>query len=127
MGALPSSGIPWTEVAKLMDNERYPLDYNRRWTLIKRNHETGALVIAATARTGASTMSQEERVALSSPVPRAREDFGRKRVAVLKDLLMRCVLPVRTSGVLVWGLTLVAHVLLRGLCAGSPRCGTSPR
>lgn len=72
-----------------MDNERYPIDYNRRWPLIKRNHETGTLVIAATARTGTSSISQEESAALSSPVPKVREDFGRKRVAILKDLLMR--------------------------------------
>lgn len=35
---LPLTGIQWTEVARLMDNERFPIDYNRRWPRIVKMH-----------------------------------------------------------------------------------------
>ena len=38
---LPTQRLPWTAVAALMDNERFPLDYNRRWNIIVRNANDG--------------------------------------------------------------------------------------
>lgn len=34
---LPVSGLPWTRIASLMNNERLPLDYLRRWQIIMKH------------------------------------------------------------------------------------------
>lgn len=35
------NGIAWTEVARLLNNARYPIDYNRRWPRIIKKYTRG--------------------------------------------------------------------------------------
>ncbi len=86
MNDLPDSGISWTELAKVLNHERYALDYNRRWAVIKRHHARD--IVRREAVTGDRLSQQSARSAEAAAV-RLKDDYDRFRLPLLRSLRAR--------------------------------------
>ena len=91
---MPSSGISWTAVARLMNGERYPVDYQRKWASYR---VSGCGQMSGPGAQGLTPRSAQSQRASGTPSGQASSGAttpleGEEQVLGTKDHIDRVIL-----------------------------------
>jgi hypothetical protein len=100
---LPSKRLPWTSIATQLNNERLPLDYNRRWPIIvqhaklrklqEQQDAEGTAVLDAALLAASKRPTQRIRTVPNKPahIPKNEMSVNIRRLELLNKLIAEYV------------------------------------
>lgn len=86
---LPVTGLPWTHIASLMNNERLPLDYLRRWQIIMKHANNKHIDLAVVPRIEDEQREPSVSVRNINVLSLNRVDILRRRIELLEKLQLQ--------------------------------------